>query len=235
MKEFYLDTHSNLCSSKKESYFSSYCKLNPQRFLFFLGNDFFLITYYNCMSHSGYDFKKSLIEEVCQKNKIFRRYEVNISVNVERDLKDFRIRNKELRKYISQVNYLYYDGAGKEYAITTLTNYKKRLFDNNDTILKNYQMAKEYLGQKEYHWLLPQLDELFYANCLRFCDEVEIFKAKEHLLKRIKESLPKKQNVPTLNKIIDDLAEKAGHPNIKLSHSTYVSILKEAHKIKYGI
>lgn len=237
MKELYLDEHSHLCHSKDESnYFGQFCKLNPERFLFFLGSDFYLITYHKCLSSAGnYEFKKYLIETLCEKHKIYEKYQVYMSVNTEKELKDFRIRNKELRKYIYQVNYLYYNGAGKEYAIATLTNYKKRLFEDNDIIEDNYQKAKDYLEKKEYHWMLPQLKNLYYANNIRMYDKAEIFKAKAHLIKRIKDSLPKKENVPTLNKIIDELAAKAGYPEMQLSHSTYVRILKEAHKIKYGV
>ena len=70
-------------------------ELNPERFLFFLGNQFFLITYHSCLSHDKYDFKKSLIEQLIGKYKIFERWNVNRGVNTEKDLKDFRIRNKE--------------------------------------------------------------------------------------------------------------------------------------------
>jgi hypothetical protein len=38
----------------------------------------------------------------------------------------------------------------------------------------------------------------------------------------------------SLNEIINELAKKEGYPNVKLSHTTYVGILKKAHKIKYG-
>ncbi len=38
----------------------------------------------------------------------------------------------------------------------------------------------------------------------------------------------------SLNKIIDELAREKGYPNIKLSHTQYVEVLKKAHKIKWG-
>lgn len=187
MSEFFIDTHSSSCPCSKgeQKGFFNYCNLNPERFLFFLGNQFFLITYHSCLSYDKYDFKKFLIEQVCEKYKIIERWTVNKGVNVNEDLKDFRIRNKELKKYIQQVNYLYYDATGREYAITTLTNYIEAICDQ-DLILDNYKKAREILKKKEYEWLINQLEKLLCANRLYITDETEYFKTTEHLIKSIK-------------------------------------------------
>ena len=186
MQEFYIDLHSDLCPCSKgeQTGWDKYCELNPERFLFFLGNQFFLITYHSCLSHDKYDFKKSLIEQLIGKYKIFERWNVNRGVNTEKDLKDFRIRNKELKKYVQQVNYLYYDASGREYAITTLTNYIESIC-NQDLINDNYKKAKEVLEKKGYDWLINELKGLLMANKLYITDETEYFKTTEHLIKSI--------------------------------------------------
>lgn len=189
MKEFYIDEHSSLCPCSKgqQTGMNSYCDINPERFLFFLGNQFFLITYHSCLSYDQYDFKKYLVEQVCEKYKILERWEVNRGVDTNKVLKDFRIRNNALKKYIQQVNYLYYDNAGKEYAITTLTNYIESICDQ-DVIKDNYIKAKEILQKKKYSWLEKQIEELMIANIL-FVDEIEYCKTIEHLIKDINQKI----------------------------------------------
>jgi len=186
MKEYYIDTHSSLCpcsTGKKQKGFR-YCELNPVRFLFFLGNKFFLITYHPCLDYDKYDFRKSIIEKICKKYAIFERWDVNKGVNTDKDLKDFRIRNKELRKYIQQVNYLYYDATGKEYAITTLTNYIETIC-NQEIIKENFNKAKEFLQKKEYYLLIGELEKLYEVNILYHVSEAEYFKTTKHLIKSI--------------------------------------------------
>ena len=188
MKEFFLDSHSEHCSSnKKNSYFSNYCEENPERFLFFVGNNFVIITYYKCNSYyDKYDFKVVLIKNVLTNNKIFETWRVNKSVDLEKDLKNFRIRNQSLRKNIQQVNYIYSDNAGKQYAITTTANYLE-FIANQDEIDKNYKDAKEFLIKNEYNWLIKELDNLYWNNriVIRYEHEVEICRTIEHLTKSI--------------------------------------------------
>lgn len=42
------------------------------------------------------------------------------------------------------------------------------------------------------------------------------------------------QSLASLEGIIDRLARKRGYPAIKLDHSAYLKVLREAHEIKYG-
>lgn len=191
MKEFYLDLHSETCSchpdnKEKKTYWSDFCEYNPERFLFFIGNKFALITYHNCISfYDKYDFKKSLIDKAIKNSKVFQKWEVNRGVSVSSELKDFRLKNKELRKYIQQVNYLYRDASGKQYAITTKTDYLDSIC-NQDIIDENFKTAEEYLKSKEYDWLLTELKDLYRANIVvRNYDDLEVFKTTEHLIKSI--------------------------------------------------
>ena len=192
MKEFYLDLHDETCSchpdnkNKNKHHLSDFCEYNPERFLFFLGNRFGLITYHRCLSrYDHYDFKKFLIEKVITNSKVFEKWEVNRGVSVASELRNFRLKNKELRKYIQQVNYIYSNASGKEYAITTKTDYLDTIC-NQDELDKNFKKAEAFLKSKEYDWLLPKLKALYNANTfVRSWDDLEVFKTTEHLIKSI--------------------------------------------------
>lgn len=187
MKEYYIDTHLNQCieSKKIDNYYGRYCELNPNRFLFFLKTNFFLITYNNCISHYDHlEFKKMLIERIIGNNKLFEYYEVNRGVDVNDDFKNFRIRNQSLRKYIQQINFIYNNAAGKKYAITTKTKYIDSIC-NQEEIKTNYNNAKDFLIKNEYDWLLPELEELYYKNTLFNDNVAEYHKTIEHLINSI--------------------------------------------------
>lgn len=186
MKELYIDLHSEPCLARKDtrSDFGHECDIYPERFLFFLGNDFQLITYHSCMCGHEYDFKKYLLETTLKKHKVLERWKVNKGVHIDKDLRDFRIRNKDLKKYIQQVNYIYRNAAGKKFAITTLTPYVDAIF-NQDIIDANYKASDEFLKGKGYDWLREELYELHCANYIGICDDVEVFKTVEHLISRI--------------------------------------------------
>lgn len=190
MKHFYLDEHRWFCDTKinNGSIRKSYCELNPEHFLFFVGNEFILITYHKCMEGGdGYNFKKELIEQVIEKFKIFPRYEVNRGVDVEKNLKNFRLRNIPLRKFIKQVNFIYSDATGKEYAITTLIEYLDSIC-NEDAIRKNYKEATEYLSNYKYDSLLDELYSLYSANSFgNINDAAECHKTTEHIIKSIRQ------------------------------------------------
>lgn len=187
MKEFYIDLHSQFCpcgKNKELQWYETYCELNPERFLFFVGTKFILVTYHKCLQSDEYDFKKDLINSCIENNKILERWEINRGVNIEKDLKDFRIRNQSLRKYIEQVNYLYSDICGEKYGITTRTKYLDAIC-NQEEIDKNYLEAKEFIMKSKYEWLLEQLTELYNINRVWDANETEYHKTIEHLVQSI--------------------------------------------------
>lgn len=188
MKEFLLDQHSASCPCHNgpQKGWLKYCDLNPERFLFFAGNQFFLITYYACweqLFENKYDFKVNLIEQVVGGYKIMERWKVNRSVKVDEELRNFRLKNQSLRKHIQQVNYLYFDNASRRYAITTKTDFIDRICDQ-DTIDTNYLAAKVFLQDKGHNWLVDELTALYEMN-LVYVDKAEQFKTIDHLVKSI--------------------------------------------------
>jgi hypothetical protein len=188
MKEFLLDQHDPCCPCSKgpQQGWLRHCDLNPERFLFFAGNEFFLITYYSCLENrfeNKYDWKVNLIEQVIGGYKIMERWNVNRSVNVNGELRNFRIRNQSLRKHIQQVNYIYFDNASRPYAITTKTDFIDRICDQ-DTIDSNYIAADRIIKEKGYEWLVKDLKYLYEMNMV-YVDKAEQFKTIDHLVKSI--------------------------------------------------
>lgn len=192
MKEFFLDQHSASCPCRNGSPdgWLKFCELNPERFLFFAGNQFFLVTYYACLDQrfeNKYDFKVDLIKQVIGGYKLMERWEVNRSVNVEGELKRFRIKNQSLRKHIQQVNYIYSDNAHRHFAITTKTDFIECLCDQ-DIIDENYLLAKKMLEKKEYPWLIDELTILYNMNRV-YVEKAEYFKTIDHLVKSINKQI----------------------------------------------
>jgi hypothetical protein len=173
MEEYFIDVHSDFCTGRqsKDAY-SEYCQHNPERFLFYLKGRFFIIIYYPCLNGYGerYAFKAEIISKIIEKNKIFPLWKVETSINLERDLKSFRIKNVPLRKNVKEVNYIYADAADKKYCIATTVNYLDTVC-NSEEIDKNYKEAKEYITKKGYDWLLYQLDELYKHNWIGDADD----------------------------------------------------------------
>lgn len=187
MKEYFIDTHSSLCpcSSSNAKGWELYCSMNPERFLFFAGTKFFIVTYHNCITFGDkYGFKKNIIDNAITQSKVFESWLVNISVDLNKDLVDFRIRNKNLRKYIQQVNYIYKDNAGKKYAITTKTNYLDSIC-NQEEIRGNYEKTKDFIIKNNYDWMLCKLDELYIHNIIREANPIEIHKTIDSVIKSI--------------------------------------------------
>lgn len=90
VKELYIDKHSEFCLDVEHKY----CDTNPERFLFFLGNQFFLVTYHNCMAYDVHDFEMSLIKKVCVKYKILSRWDINNRIKKARNLPGLILKTK---------------------------------------------------------------------------------------------------------------------------------------------
>jgi hypothetical protein len=188
MNEFFIDHHSDFCINSECGH--DFCKYNPERFILMAGVDFYLITYYKCVDcGDSYDFRKKIIKKALGTLKIYDNiYSINRGVNVDSELKDFRIRNKQLRKYIEQINHIYNINNGRLYAITTKTDYLERIC-NQDIANENYEKAKIYLIENKYTWLLEELRLLKYHNQLWESTEIEYHKTIDTVIKIIKKNL----------------------------------------------
>ncbi len=185
MKEVVLDWHSKGCEehTKNGSYVLSECHTRPNRLIFYLKGKFILLTFFTC--NLGYtkefDYVKEILEEVIPDNKIFSIYEVNKSVKVEDELRDFRIRNKNLRKVVQEVNFIY--GSSVQYAVTTKVAFIDTICDF-EKITIEYELAKDFLIKNEYNSLIHQLDLLYNLNRF-YVSPILIVKTTDHLIAEI--------------------------------------------------
>jgi len=173
MKEFFLDVHGNGCKDKGDMYSNwshETCKTNPQRFIFTIKNKYYLVTYHQCLSIINIDFQEEIIKTVLEKHNIYEKYEVNRSVSIDTDLKNFRKYNQTLRKYVEEVNYIDH----------ICSNYERE---------ENYEEAKAYLIKNEFEFLLPNLEELYWANNMGDYDYAERFETIEHLIRMINQEI----------------------------------------------
>ena len=188
MKEFYLDQHSSICESrymKDDNPWINFCQENVQDFLFYLKGNFFLVKYHMCLETGcKYDWLIMLIDSIIKNNKIYDRYQVNKSVDLDKDLKDWRIRNIPLRKTFREVNYIYQDGAGKEYCITTAIPYEEAII-RQEVKDDNYKIAMQYLKDTQQEHLMERLSNLAYDNTIHNYYDINVVKETEHLVKQI--------------------------------------------------
>ena len=198
MKEIILDVHSTYCEiqtkqeQNKKNEWADYCIRTPKKVLFMAGNQFYFVTYFTCMEQGAkLDFIQDIIKQCLGSTKIFERYAVE-RTNVNDDLKEFRIRGKVLKKYIEQINYLYQNADGREYAITTKANYMEAIV-NDDLLKENYEIAKKFFEGKNDKYFLEELKDLYLANCL-WVDDIEVIKSVDNLIDKINNNLKQTTN-----------------------------------------
>lgn len=184
MKELILDMHSVGCEARKLHYFENWCYENPKTVLILIKNKFYLLTYFHCAEcgdHPG--FVQDIIHRITGNSKIFESYLVERG-GVDNDLKEYRIRGKQLKKYTQQINYLYYDNASREFAVTTKTDYMEAIVDH-EILTENFKLANEFLLNNEKHKsLLYSLERLYYMNFIGVND-IEIVNTIDNLIKQI--------------------------------------------------
>jgi hypothetical protein len=193
MIHYILDNHTNACINMHERLkenpkwmpFSSYCQMETDDLLFFLGNDFYLVTFYKCnyRKDNRLNYKYDLITKIIDNNKIFDFYKIYKDYDVNTTLRNFRIRGKSLKKYVQNIHYIYQEGYHKKYCITSQANYIDKICDN-DIIIDNYYKAKKYLIEIGLESLIYQLDELYSANTY-YVDNAQIVLTTDHLIKLI--------------------------------------------------
>lgn len=183
MKYLYVDTHSQFCKHQPQ-FGIDYCEQNPEHFLFFIKNQFVMIDYHCCMNGGNHiDWKREIIENLIENSKIFETYEIRKSVSVKESLKDFRIRNTPLKKWIYQVHYLYGSPA-KQYCIASKVKFLDAICDN-EKMHNNYIEAKQFLESGGKKYMLDELKELYFKNVLHDVNNAEICKTVEHLVDSI--------------------------------------------------
>lgn len=196
MKEIVIDAHSTYCEiqSKKAEGDELFCRCEnyPETFLFLIGLEFYLITYNSCL-HFGnrIQFIEDIVKTCLGKTKVFERYEVNRH-KINDDLKEYRLRGTVLKKYIEQINYLYQDASGREYAITTKADYIEAIV-NNDALKESYLKSKKHLETRGLNYHIEELTRLYTANIIQV-EEIEVVKSVASLIDKINNYLKQNEN-----------------------------------------
>lgn len=201
MDEILLTQHADNCSSRKviKNSWDCFCENNPEHFLFFYNNQFKLVTYFSCISQycPHLSFKEDIIKACLDKYKVYNPYEVG-RWHISEHLIEVRNRGASLKKWIEEINYLYEDNAGKEYAITTKTDFHICCY-NQEERDDNYIKAKKYLedNYSNHKNLFNQLDALYKINIspIQYMNERDIATTIDQLKTVIKQKLkPKKHD-----------------------------------------
>jgi hypothetical protein len=178
MIDFYLDEHTHYCSLHRDWD-------NISHALLFIKNKYLLVRYNSCQNQFGHlDYKQDLVKRIISDNKIFPLYEVE---REKYSYNDFCIYGKltlPIKKTAKQVNYIYFDNAGKQYAITTKTDFFDEIFaqqDRNESFLE----AKDYLENNCLDYLVKDLKRLHDANSINSITESTCVKTMDELLKTI--------------------------------------------------
>jgi hypothetical protein len=145
-----------------------------------------LVRYHNCENfYNHLDYKQNLIKRIITDNKIFALHDVKREKYSYNDFCIYGKLNLPMKKNAKQVNYIYSDNAGKEYAITTKTDFFDEILSQNERDLA-FVDAKEYLqniGLDDL--LLSDLKQLHQANSINSINDITIVKTIENLLKSI--------------------------------------------------
>jgi hypothetical protein len=171
--------------------------MNPERFVFFHEKDFHIITYFKCMDGGDRNqFKEEILGLFIEKYDKVETYEISRSWEVEGALKESRLRGIEFDIYLHEVNHVYSDAAGKEYAIATKRSLVDKL-NTNEIIKANYKLALDKINSdenlKDSRYIKSKLSELKMHNLL-YISDAEIVKSTKHLIKKFNKQIKEKIN-----------------------------------------
>jgi hypothetical protein len=201
MNHYKINNHTDECLKNKERFIEA-CKqkdnhwiaaidacISINHFLFFMDNDFHLVSYYDC--RQGYrnhlDFKELLLKSFCDNKKL--SYDVKRSYEFDKEMKNHRLRSASLNLNLEEIVYYYYDNANKMYCMCRDKHYSD--FDN-DLMNQNLKKTIEYLNKNGYEYMVNEAERLAAFNILNV-DPVEEFKTIDHVIKSINKQIKSKQ------------------------------------------
>jgi hypothetical protein len=182
MIDIYLDEHTHYCSTNGRCHNISYV-------LLFIKNKYLIVRYNSCQNQfSHLDYKQDLIKRIVSDNKIFELYEVEREKYSYNDFCIWGKLNLPLKKSAKQVNYIYFDNAGKQYAITTKTDFFDEIFSQNERDIA-FIKAKDYLQNMGLDCLIDNLKQLHQVNSINEINDIVIVKTIDNLLKSIHQQI----------------------------------------------
>ena len=162
------------------------CKINYFEFIFYANFDFYLISIPNCLlpsSQSNQEKKRMLVESLYRQKKL--KHNVEKSWDATKKLNAILKGEAEINQLQHEVNSLYCNNAGKNYAIVT----KKPFIDfiaNSDLVTENYKSAIKYLNEFDKKEFINEVEELYYLNTFYGIQQATLIKTIDHLTKQLK-------------------------------------------------
>jgi hypothetical protein len=184
MKEFHLDGHTDYCKMHDKY---NYCHRIPEKFLFYLNGRFAIINYYKCWNMGDeYEQKIDLLKVLIKNGKFYSQYDISRGWDIEKNLRDYRMKNIDLKKTMLEVNYIY-GNICKDFAICTEIPFWDGVC-NEEKLKNSYEDAVNYIKENNYNeWYLNCLERLYKFNLYTMqIPEIEIVKTLDHLVKSIK-------------------------------------------------
>jgi hypothetical protein len=194
MKRVHVTDHSDECKNQKPiEFFPGHivnmhdaCKLSYFEFVFYADFEFYLISVPNCILPNYLnepEKKRMLIESLYKQKKL--KYNVEKSWDAGKKLKAMLKGEAEINELKHEVNAIYENMTGKEYAIVT----KKPFIDfvvNADTFRDNYNKSIKYLQENDKERFIPEVEDLFDMNAMYNLQPVILIKTIDHLTKQLK-------------------------------------------------
>lgn len=97
------------------------------------------------------------------------------------------------QEYVSELNYLYYNAAGKQYAVITNRLFTDMFF-SNDQLELNYNNFCKYLDEIGYTIYKDEVSTLYFINRISTYNEIKIYNSIKEFSKLFLKQLKTKQN-----------------------------------------
>ena len=174
--------------SENESYklFHKQCDMNPEVLIIFASEEFWIIRYHKCTMRgwSKHDVAEYIMHKIYKKTNITGLYDNTAkSVWLNEELKNFRIRNIQLRKYINQVNYIY-GNAVRNYAVVSQIKYLDHIC-SCEKIDADKEATIKYLYENGLNEYIKEVEQLAEFNYVYHYNDVEISKTIDEIVCQI--------------------------------------------------
>jgi hypothetical protein len=142
------------------------CEHTPSRFFFQLNGEFFMVVYYDCITHGDkIGFIVELLKNSLNEAKDKRLSNIKKSIPLKELIKEMKKGKFSFKNYHEEIVHIY-NGSFKvpEYCIVRKTDYFNTIFSTNQ-FHKNYLKAIEYLKEHDlyetygnYLWRIYELN-----------------------------------------------------------------------------
>jgi hypothetical protein len=171
------------------------CNNRIEHFLFYLNNDFYLISYNECLNKGEHlDFKEYIVKSII-KNKFSNQNYITERGMYYSDLKKIILSGYIFEKQIVEVNYIYSD---RERVIKSKKSFIDRIISNDEYESNAKEMQKklnELFEDDELNYLESQFIKLYNANKVPlYIDESEKIKTTDLLIKLMQNEIKHKSN-----------------------------------------